>query len=240
MHKILIIMILTGAAGVCIPIGGFIASFQHVHPNWLEQEFRHFIIALGGGILLGAVAIVLVPEGISGMNGSMVSILIVLAGGFLFFLIERILGLRRRETPQLMGMLLDYVPEAIALGGLVASSSPIAPLLALLIGLQNLPEGFNSYREIIFTKKYSQKKTLFFMGKLVIIGPISGIIGFYFLSEHQAILAAMMLFASGGILYLIFQDIAPQARLNNHWMPPLGAVIGYCIALFSKMILVNS
>ncbi len=38
-----------------------------------------------------------------------------------------------------MGMILDYLPEAIALGGMVAVNSPIAPLLALLIGLQNLP-----------------------------------------------------------------------------------------------------
>ena len=240
MHEILTIMILTGAAGVCIPLGGFIASFERFHPDWLELEFRHFIIAFGGGILLGAVAIVLVPEGVSGMNGSMVAILMILAGGFSFFLIERALGLRRRETPQLMGMLLDYVPEAIALGGLVASSSPIAPLLALLIGLQNLPEGFNSYREIICTKECSPKKALSFMSKLVIIGPISGLIGFYFLSEYQVILAAIMLFASGGILYLIFQDIAPQSRLNKHWMQPLGAVIGFCVALFSKMMVINA
>lgn len=233
-------MILTGTAGICIPLGGLIASFERFHPNWLELEFRHFVIAFGGGILLGAVAVVLVPEGVSGMNGSAVAILIILAGGFTFFLIERALGLRRRETPQLMGMLLDYVPEAIALGGLVASSSPIAPLLALLIGFQNLPEGFNSYREIICTKECSPKKTLFFMSKLVIIGPIAGLIGYYFLSEYQAVLSAIMLFASGGILYLIFQDIAPQSRLNKHWMPPLGAVVGFCVALFSKMMVINA
>jgi ZIP family zinc transporter len=126
------------------------------------------------------------------------------------------------------------------LGGLVASNSPTALLLALLIGLQNLPEGFNSYRETICTKKCSPKKTLFFMSRLVIIGPISGLIGFYFLSGQQAVLAAMMLFASGGILYLLFQDVAPQSRLNRHWMPPLDAVVGFCVALFSKMKLMNT
>ena len=239
MHEILTIMLLAGAAGVCIPLGGLIASIERIHPRWLEKEFRHFVIAFGGGILLGAVAIVLVPEGVDGMNGSVVAIPISLAGGVAFFLIERALGLRRRETPQLMGMLLDYVPEAIALGGLVASGSPVAPLLALLIGLQNLPEGFNSYREIICTRECSPKKTLSFMGKLVFIGPIAGITGYYFLSEYQAVLSAIMLFASGGILYLIFQDIAPQSRLNKHWMPPLGAVVGFCVALFSKMMVTN-
>lgn len=239
MSEILTIIFLTGAAGSCIPIGGIIASFEHIRSDWLEKEFRHFVIAFGGGILLGAVALVLVPEGISGMNGSMFAIPVILAGGFSFFIIERGLGLRRRESPQLMSMLLDYVPEAIALGGLVALSSPVAPLLALLIGLQNIPEGFNAYREIICRREYNPAKTLSFMSALVVIGPIAGFIGFYFLSEYQAILGAIMLFASGGILYLIFQDIAPQSRLNKHWLPPLGAVLGYCVALFSEMVVVN-
>ncbi|MDO9466667.1 MAG: hypothetical protein Q7J36_05145 [Thiobacillus sp.] len=44
------------------------------------------------------------------------------------------------------------------------------------------------------------------------------------------------LFASGGILYLIFQDIAPQSRLNRHWAPPLDAVAGFSVALFGDMV----
>ena len=240
MSEILTIIMLTGAAGICIPLGGVIASIEHIRPNWLEQEFRHFIIAFGGGILLGAVTIVLVPEGVSSMSGSLFAIPVLFSGGFSFFLIERALGLRRRETPQLMGMLLDYVPEAIALGGLVASGSDVAPLLALLIGLQNLPEGFNAYRELVSRKESGAFKTLLSMSALVVIGPIAGLSGFFFLSGHQAVLGGIMLFASGGILYLIFQDIAPQSRLNRHWEPPLGAVLGFCVALFSEMLVVSA
>lgn len=240
MSEILTIIMLTGAAGICIPLGGAIASIEHIRSNWLEQEFRHFIIAFGGGILLGAVTIVLVPEGVSSMSGSLFAIPVLFSGGFSFFLIERALGLRRRETPQLMGMLLDYVPEAIALGGLVASGSDVAPLLALLIGLQNLPEGFNAYRELVSRKESSVFKTLLSMSALVVIGPVAGLSGFFFLSGQQAVLGGIMLFASGGILYLIFQDIAPQSRLNRHWEPPLGAVLGFCVALFSEMLVVSS
>ena len=239
MSEILTIIILTSAAGICIPVGGVIARFEHIRPDWLEKEFRHFVIAFGGGILIGAVAIVLVPEGISDMNGSMLAIPVLFLGGFSFFLIEQALGLRRRESPQLMGMLLDYIPEAIALGGLVASGSSIAPLLALLIGLQNLPEGFNAYRELVSRKENTPKKTLLSMSALVIIGPAAGLSGYFLLSEHQAVLGAIMLFASGGVLYLIFQDIAPQSRLNKHWEPPLGAVLGFCVALFCEMMVIN-
>jgi zinc transporter, ZIP family len=44
-----------------------------------------------------------------------------------------------------------------------------------------------------------------------------------------------MLFVSGGILYLTFQDIAPQAKLENAWGPPLGAVMGFMVALAASL-----
>ena len=47
--------------------------------------------------------------------------------------------------------------------------------------------------------------------------------------------AATMLFAAGGILYLVFQDIAPQAKLAAHWGPPLGAVLGFALGLAGTM-----
>jgi ZIP family zinc transporter len=235
MSEIAAILLFTLAAGACIPLGGFIASFEHIHSRWLEQELRHSVIALGGGILLGAVAIVLVPEGIASMNGSMLAIPFVLGGGLTFFVIERALGLHRHESPQVMGMLLDYVPEAIAIGGLVSLGSPAAPLLALLIGLQNLPEGFNAFRELHATGQRSARRTLLIMVSLVAIGPAAGLGGYYLLADFPAGLGAIMLFASGGLLYLIFQDIAPQSRLNRHWAPPLGAVVGFSVALFGNM-----
>jgi ZIP family zinc transporter len=236
MNEISAILLLTITAGSCIPLGGYLASFEHIRARWLEQELRHFLIALGGGILIGAVALVLVPEGIASMDGSMLAIPIVLAGGLLFFTIERALGLRRREAPQVLGILLDYFPEAVALGGLVALGSPTAPLLALLIGLQNLPEGFNAFRELHALKLRSARRTPLIMWSLVAIGPLAGLIGYFLLSGYPAALGAIMLFAAGGILYLIFQDIAPQSRLRRHWAPPLGAVLGFSLALFGEML----
>jgi Cu+-exporting ATPase len=96
----LTIIILTGAAGCCIPIGGLIASIEHIHRRWLEREFRHFVIALGGGIILGATALVLVPEGIASMDDSMLSIPIILSGGIFFYIIERLLGNEKLMTEQ--------------------------------------------------------------------------------------------------------------------------------------------
>lgn len=237
MTEILSIVVLTLGAGICVPVGGVLASVEHISPRWLEREFRHFMIALGGGLLLGAVVEVLLPEGTSQLGHPIGGISLFIAGGVVFFIVERLLGLRRRETPQLLGMLLDFIPEAIALGGLVASGSSAAPLLALLIGLQNIPEGFNAYRELVTRDDVSSASALRFMTYLTLIGPAVGVLGYLLLGNLPRVLGAIMLMASGGILYLIFQDIAPQSRLNRHWAPPLGAVVGFGATLIAQIFL---
>ncbi len=70
---------------------------------------------------------------------------------------------------------------------------------------------------------------------LVPVGPIAGAAGHIWLAEQAAVLGFIMLFASGGILYLVFQDIAPQARLERHWAPSLGAVAGFLLGILGHM-----
>ena len=234
MNEILTITLYTLCAGVCIPLGGLLAMAERLRPRWLENELRHFIIAFGGGILVAAVALVLVPEGVRYLDHTILSVTILLSGGICFFIVEHFLGARRREKPQFSAMLLDYIPESMALGGAFAIGAPSAPLLALFIGLQNLPEGFNAYREFRSARQFSRRKILLFMLSLVPIGPVVAVLGWLYFSKDVRLLGAVMLFASGGILYLIFQDIAPQSRMERHWAPPLGAVLGFGVGMLGN------
>lgn len=234
------IIIYTLGAGACIPIGALLARMERIRPDWLENELRHFIIALGGGILLAAVALVLVPEGNKYSNSPILSVTAFLIGGVSFFLLERFLGIKRKEKPQFSAMLLDYVPESLALGGAFAIGAQSAPLLAIFIGLQNLPEGFNAYRELLSTPKSNKNRILGFMFTLVPLGPFLAIIGWVYLREHAVLIGATMLFASGGILYLIFQDIAPQSHMRRHWAPPLGAVLGFGLGMLGANLTIGT
>jgi zinc transporter, ZIP family len=225
------IVLLTLGCGLCMALGGVLASLERIRPDWLDTEFRHFMIALGGGILLGAVVQVLLPWGMHQVGDLSLGVACFVAGGVAFFGLERMLGMRRRERPQLMGMLLDYLPESVALGGMVASGSPLATTLAVLIGLQNVPEGFNAYRELVGQRPM---RTLAAMASLALLGPVAGLAGYGLLGGQPQALGVMMLVASGGILYLMFQDIAPQSHLNHHWAPPLGAVLGFAITMAAQ------
>ena len=61
--------------------------------------------------------------------------------------------------------------------------------------------------------------------------------GYFWLLDYPLIVSCIMVFSAGGILYVIFQDIAPQAKLERHWAPPLGAVGGFLLGLVGKMMI---
>jgi ZIP family zinc transporter len=70
---------------------------------------------------------------------------------------------------------------------------------------------------------------------LVPLGPAAAVVGHVWLAEYDEVLDFIMLFASGGILYLVFQDIAPQAKLEKHWLPPMGAVLGFLFGVLGQL-----
>ena len=62
-------------------------------------------------------------------------------------------------------------------------------------------------------------------------------LGHFFLSESPEVTAFLMVFASGGILYLLFQDIIPDSKLKNSWIPSLGATLGFVIGMIGEKII---
>lgn len=217
-------------AGAAIPLGGFVASVERIRPAWLENELRHSVIAFGGGVLFAAIALVLVPEGTAALSAP-VALACFGAGGVFFFLIDRLIEKRGGAGAQLMAMLLDFVPEALALGATLATQRSVGLLLAVLIALQNFPEGFNAYRELRAAGRLQPATILASFCALVLLGPLVAAVGHVWLRDLHQPIGMVMLFAAGGIFYLIFEDIAPQAKLAYRWAPPLGAVGGFMLGM---------
>ena len=137
MSPLSLALLLSLAAGLSMAAGALIGVKQHIARGWLEQEVRHTVIAFGGGALLAAVALVLVPEGAQHHNPLSATLLFV-GGGVAFMVVDRALAAHGGAMSQLLAMLLDFVPEAIALGAALAVGGGQAYLLAFLIGMQNL------------------------------------------------------------------------------------------------------
>lgn len=230
-----VVVLLSLMAGLTMPLGAILARFEHIRSQWLENEFRHGVIAFGGGALLSAVAFVLVPEG-STNNTIAMTALCFGGGGLSFALLDIYLARRESQAGQLVAMLSDFVPEALALGTVFVASPQVAVLLASLIALQNLPEGFNAFRELQEKEPSRPGRLIGLFFLMALLGPAFALVGHFFLREEVALVGGIQLFAAGGILYLVIQDIAPQAQLKNHHLPGLGAVAGFLLGLIGYML----
>ncbi len=224
------VLIYSLIAGASIPLGAWIARQKVVMPRWKELEWRHTIIAFGAGALLSAVALVLVPEGTEAVS-PWTALISFAAGAAIMRATDAAIARSGSQKAQFLAMLSDFVPEAIAMGALFAFSPQSAPLLALLIALQNVPEAFNAYHEAADNSDENEEQLIRKFSLLALAGPICALLGYFFLSNQPEITGIMMCAAAGGILYLLFQDIAPQVRLEHSNRPPMGAVAGFALGL---------
>ncbi|MCB1205784.1 MAG: divalent cation transporter [Verrucomicrobiae bacterium] len=227
-------MLLTAMAAAAMPVGGWLAMIGSLRPGWLDEELRHTILAFGGGVLLAAIALVLIPEGAEGLSSWKIGMWFV-AGGTGFMMLDIWLAKRRTPASQMAAMLADFLPESLAMGAAFAQGHASGFSLALLIALQNLPEGFNAFREMAGRSRVRGRRVLIVMACMVPLGPIMGWLGMSWLAPHPELLHGIMIFAAGGILYAIFQDIAPQVKLARHWGPPMGAVAGFLVGLLGNL-----
>lgn len=235
MSQLAIILGASWLAGVAAFVGGVIARFEGTAETQAKQEIIRGVVAFGGGILVAAVAFALAPEGIAVLSPVGLAATFCL-GGVTFCLLDIRLSRRGGSKAQFMAMLMDFVPEAISLGAVFGHNRRLGILLAAFIGAQNLPEGFNAFRETVASgaKARGALVALFAIGFL---GPAAACIGYFFLQNQANLTAGIMTFAAGGILYLIFQDIAPQSKMARHWTPPLGAVFGFVVGMIGKKLI---
>lgn len=152
-------------------------------------------------------------------------------------LLTRILAARKTSIFQLMAMMLDFIPEAIVLGAVIGKDYTQAVLLAVIIFTQNLPESFNAYREIKSSSPLSRKSLVGLFIAAGLTGPFYLAFGLGVMEQNETSLGILMTFCSGGILYLVFNSIAPNVKLQNAYFPSLGALLGFAIGLAGKLLI---
>jgi ZIP family zinc transporter len=157
------------------------------------------------------------------------------AGGLLFCVLDAHLTRSGDTKAQFLAMLLDFLPEALAFGAVFGQEHRLGILLAAFIGAQNLPEGFNAFREMT-TVGIRSRVALMTLLAVSLLGPVAACTGYFFLQDQAKVTASIMTFAGGGIMYLIFQDIAPQSKIRKHWIPALGAVLGFAVGMIGKQL----
>jgi zinc transporter, ZIP family len=153
------------------------------------------------------------------------------AGSIIFTLADVIAERKGGGAGILLGIGLDSIPESLAIGASIAGGTGL--VLALLIGIQNVPEGIASYREMISGKTTafggSKRKGLIAIGFVSVLPIVLGLVGLFFFQGMQFVIALTLAISAGGIFYMLFYDMIPKAHKERKWLPTFGAVLGFII-----------
>jgi len=233
--EILPTLVLALMAGLSIPAGALVSSNARLRSLCLRLEIDSFVSYFGGGALMAAIALVLIPHG-ANHTSTVLAAVSFLLGGVTFWALTRWVKARGGAAAQFMAMLLDFIPEAVALGAISAAQPDMAVLLAMLIAIQNMPEGFASHHEMRAAGMSRSRLWQIFLA-VPLAGPIAAYIGIAWLVGSSEYLALLMLFSSGGILYLIFDEIAPGAHLEHRDFPALGSVAGFLFGMLGWLMI---
>ena len=81
-------VVLATIAGLAIPLGAVLARYEHIRREPLRGDILHAIAAFGGGALISAVALVLLPQGAHTLPDA-VAVALFVAGGVVFYGVDK-------------------------------------------------------------------------------------------------------------------------------------------------------
>ena len=150
----------------------------------------------------------------------------------------------KRSILLVFSITLHNIPEGLAVGvafgaaALNLNGVTLLSAMAVAIGIaiQNFPEGA-AVSIPLRREGLSRRKSFFYGQASGIVEPIAGVVGAALVISMQNILPYALSFAAGAMIYVVVEELIPEAQSNNHDGADL-ATIG-CIAGFAIMMLLD-
>lgn len=179
------------------------------------------------------------------------------SGGFLFgglflFLLDKLLphlhigsnkpeGMKstfKRSTMLVLAVTLHNIPEGMAVGlafALAANEHSAATMeaamvLALGMALQNFPEGATISLPLR-NEGLSKIKSFIYGALSGIVEPIAGIIGVVLALTIVHIMPFMLSFAAGAMIYVVIEELVPEAYNEHSHAGTISAMLGFTIMM---------
>lgn len=127
----------------------------------------------------------------------------------------------RRSVLLVFSITLHNIPEGLAVGvafGAVALDPSMSGLLgamavAIGIGIQNFPEG--AAVSIPLRREGMSRTKAFLYGQASgMVEPIAGVLGALLVTQAQQILPYALAFAAGAMIYVVVEELIPEAQMD--------------------------
>ncbi len=145
----------------------------------------------------------------------------------------------QKTTLLILAITLHNIPEGLAVGvlfGGVAAGIPEASIggavaLAIGIGLQNFPEGV-AVSMPLRRMGFSRRKSFFYGQSSAIVEPIAGVAGAIAVATFTPILPYALAFAAGAMIFVVVEEVIPEAQQNKDSdIATLGFIGGFIVMM---------
>lgn len=185
------------------------------------------------------------------MNAPLITSIGFMSGGLLLFFGDKLFSNLnknisfKRSSLLIFSITLHNIPEGLAVGcafgslayGLDSVTLISALMLALGIGIQNLPEG--AAVSLPLVREGFSKKKAFFYGQLSgFVEPISGFIGALLVLKVRLLLPFLLSFAAGAMIFVVSQELIPESQTNkNKRLITIFTLLGFTLMMFLDVLL---
>jgi len=144
----------------------------------------------------------------------------------------------RKSVLLVSAITIHNIPEGLAVGvafGAVAANFEGASLagavaLAIGIGIQNFPEG--AAVSVPLRREGLSRSKSFFWGQLSgMVEPIAGVLGAVAVIMFRPILPYALCFAAGAMIYVVADELIPEAHSGHSDIATIGVVIGFLVMM---------
>lgn len=224
----------------------------------ISKNLNRIFLGFAAGVMIAAsVWSLLIPaiESAEEQNipGYIPAVIGFIAGGFFLLLIDKLLphihpragvqeGVKssfQRTTMLVFAVTLHNIPEGLAVGlsfGLAlktGDATMLASALALSIGigLQNFPEG--AAISLPLKNENISNRKAFILGSLSgIVEPIAAVLGILLASWLPAVMPWFLAFAAGAMIYVVAEELIPEAQLDSHSnIGTIAVMVGFAVMM---------
>ncbi|TYQ14882.1 UNVERIFIED_CONTAM: ZIP family zinc transporter [Acetivibrio alkalicellulosi] len=236
-------------AGVSTTLGVVVLLILGKPGNKLLASFLGF----AGGIMIAVSVFELIPEAIE--LGSLTSAVIgfILGAGMMFSLdkivphshmsnsdnivVENPERMQKVKSPMLrtgylilFGIALHNLPEGLAIGAGLEASPELGLVIAIAIALHNIPEGL-AISGPLKAGGVPIAKIFLFTLLAGLMTPVGTAIGLIFFRISPVFVGASLSFAAGAMVYIVNDELIPQANGMHSHLANAGLIFGLMLGL---------
>jgi ZIP family zinc transporter len=230
----------------------------------IKKNILNGMLGFAAGVMIAASFWSLLAPGIEmaetlGQKAWLTAVIGFLGGGVFLYLVDKLLphlhmgldttqaeGIKtqwQRSVLLVLAITLHNIPEGLAIGvafgaaatGEISSASVAgAVALAIGIGLQNFPEGA-AVSIPLRREGFSRSKAFLYGQASGIVEPIAGVLGAYAVLKLRPILPYALSFAAGAMIYVVIEELIPEAQREEGGsktdIATIGCMLGFAVMM---------